>query len=109
MNIANKNTHCFTILIFLMLLPLQLIQAEPLFSPGKNLTQKEENWQQFELSSSQIRSRVEHRLINLLLGHTVDQYLDFAADDGVAKKSTKRLKLRLNEHHIVLLYQRSFE
>lgn len=108
MNIANKNIFLFFISIYLLLLPLQLVQAESLFSPAKNMTQDEANQQQLELSRGQIRSRVKHRFINYVLGRTVDQYLDFGVDDEVAQKSSKQFKLRLNEHRLLLVYQSRF-
>lgn len=77
-------------------------------NPSHNLTQHHEDWRQFELTAGQARSRVNHTLVNYLLGKTVDQYLDFGAEDNTGRKSSKRLKLRLNHHRAMLVYQHSF-
>lgn len=97
---------------FLLLLPVQLINAEEFYTAYSfekfqpdNLAQSKTNNFDFELSEGQVKSRVEHSLINYLLGRTVDQYLDFGADDEVARKSTKRIKLRLKRHRLMLLYR----
>lgn len=99
-------------LLFLLFLPVQLIKAEEFYTAYSfekfqpdNLAQSKTNNFDFELSEGQVKSRVEHSLINYLLGRTVDQYLDFGADDEVARKSTKRIKLRLKRHRLMLLYR----
>lgn len=109
MNIANKCTQRLFFMLFIMLIPLQLIKAESFYMSEKNMAQREENLQQFELSSSQIKSRLEHQLVNYWLGRHVDQYLEFGDDDVVAKKSSKRLRLRINRHRLLLFYQHNFE
>ena len=96
----------------LFFLPVQLIKAEEFYTTysfekyqPNNLAQSKTNNFDFELSEGQVKSRVEHSLINYLLGQTVDQYLDFGADDTAARKSTKRIKLRLKRHRLMLLYR----
>lgn len=75
----------------------------------QQVTQSHVDAHEFELSAGQIRSRVEHKLVNYLLGKTVDQYLDFGAEDDVALKSSKQLKLRVNRHRLVLVYRLRFQ
>lgn len=108
MNIANNSTQRLFFML-LMLLPFQLIKAESFVMPEHNMAQREEHIQQFELSSRQIKSRLEHQLVNYWLGRNIDQYFEFGDYDDVAKKSSKRLKLRLNRHRLVLQYRYYFE
>ena len=111
MKLANNIYLLFTV-SFLFLLPVQLIKAEVFYSTyafekyqPNNLAQSKTHSFDYELSEGQVKSRVEHSLINYLLGKTVDQYLDFGVDDETAKKSTKRIKLRLKRHRLMLLYR----
>ncbi len=108
MNIANKSTPRLFFML-LMLVPLQLIKAGGFVTPENNMTQREEHMQQFELSKKQIRSRLEHQLVNYWLGRNIDQYLEFGDQDDIVKESSKRLKLRLNRHRLILQYKYYFE
>ncbi|GMR16159.1 MAG: hypothetical protein BMS9Abin31_0470 [Gammaproteobacteria bacterium] len=108
MNIANKSTQRLFFML-LMLMPLQLIKAESFVAPENNIAQREESSQQFQLTSRQIRSRLEHQLVNSWLGHNIDQYLEFGDDNAVATKSSKRLRLRVNRHRLVLQYKYYFD
>lgn len=112
MEFSNKNIYVLFAAISSLLLPAQLIQASE-YGAGSiytshNLTQHHEDWRQFELSAGQARSRVRHTLVNYLLGQTVDQYLDFGADDNTDRRNSKRLKLRLNQHRAIFIYQYNF-
>jgi len=112
MEFSNKNISVLFAAISSLLFPVQPIQASE-YGAGSiytshNLPQHQEDWRQFELSAGQARSLVQHTLVNYLLGRTVDQYLDFGTDDNTGRKSSKRLKLRLNEHRIALIYQSRF-
>ena len=89
MNIANKNIQRLVIIKLMVLFFLPLVNAENIFSPLNNLTQNQNERQEFELSNSQIRSRV--------------------ADDEARNTGSQHLKLRLNEHHIVFVYQKNFQ
>lgn len=115
MNIANTNIRAvFSIasLIFMSFFWVAGTQASELYAvnfQSHNLTQNEADWQLLELSEGQTRSKIRHKLVNYLLGRTVDQYLDLGADDAVAKKSNKRLKLRLRRDRIMLMYQYRLE
>lgn len=111
MKIANINIRIAFLVISLIFLPLLWgagIQAsefsDSTFQPY-NMTQNEADWRRLELSEGQTRSKIKHKLVNYLLGRTVDQYLDLGADDVAAKKSNARLKLSLRRHRIVLMYQ----
>lgn len=112
MKFAIKNIYILFATFFLIFLPVQTVYAGKYYSELQsqlfNVTQNIEEAQSFELSAGQIRSRVEHQLVNLLLGNTIDQYLDFGADDDIAKKSSQRLKIRIDEHQLFLIYQRQF-
>ncbi len=112
MKFANKNIYVLITTFSLTLLPAQVAHAGKFYpdvqSQAFNVTQNIEEGQSFELSEGQIRSRVEHKLVNYLLGNTIDQYLDFGADDDIAKKSSQRLKIRIDEHQLFLIYQRQF-
>lgn len=106
----NKNYILFAAMV---LLPLSIEQVQAGYDTAsthkyQDLTQRHEDMQQFELSARQARSKVEHTLVNYLLGQTIDQYLDFGVDDVTSRKSFKRLKLRLNRHRAILLYQHHF-
>lgn len=102
----------FTVCV-LFFLPAKMIKAEEFYASSRyqpyQVTQSHADEHEFELSSGQIRSRVEHKLINFILGQSVDQYLEFGADDDVAQKSSKQLKLRLNRHHLFLVYRLRFQ
>ena len=108
MNAASKTIYCLFFSAITSLLLINTGHAEGHFYVDQNLTQKEETVQQFELSSGQIRRRVEHKLINFILGRTVDQYIDLGIDDEAAIKSSKKLRLRVSNHHLILVYQYSF-
>lgn len=106
------NIYLLFTVSFLLWLPAQLIKAEEFYATysfekyqPNNLAQSKTKSFDFELSEGQVRSRVEHSLINYLLGQTVDQYFDFGEYDEAARKSTKRLKLRLKRHRLMLLYR----
>ena len=112
MNFA-RNIYLLFMWICLVFISIQFSKADALY-PASNdqpyrLAQSDENDQKFQLTEGQIRSRIEHKLLNYFLGRTVDQYIDFGVDDDVAKKSTKHLKLRVSEHHLFLVYQLRFE
>lgn len=94
--------------LFAALVLLSAVTQQVKARESYRLTQNHEDWRQFELTAGQARSRIEHTLVNYLLGKTVDQYLDFGADDTTSRKSTKRLKLRLNRHRAILVYQHHF-
>ena len=107
-----KHIYLLYTVSFLLFIPVQLIKADEFYTAFKtikyqsnNLTQSNVKAHEFELSEGQVRSRVEHTLINYLLGKTVDQYIDFGAEDETAKKSTKQLKLRVNKHRLMLVYR----
>jgi len=112
MEFSNKNISVLFAAISSLFFPVQPIQASE-YGAGaiytsQNLTQHHEDWRQFELSAGQARSRVRHTLVNYLLGQTVDQYLDFGTDDNTGRKSSKRLKLRVNQHYAIFVYQYNF-
>lgn len=116
MKYAKMKVHTILLLGTGFILPLQMTVAD-FGNDGNafivnnnvhNMVQNKANWQQLELSEGQTRSKVEHALVNYLLGHTIDQYLELGSNDESSKKSPKNLKLRLNEHHIVLVYQFNF-
>lgn len=106
------NIYLFFTANLLFFLPVQMVKAEDYFNnysfekyQTSNLAQSKTNDFDFDLSEGQAKSRVEHSLINYLLGQTVDQYLDFGVDDEAASKSTSRLKLRLKRHRLMLIYR----
>ena len=96
------------VLIVLSMEPAQAgFNADLMFTPY-NLMQRHEYMRDFELTARQARRKVEHTLVNYLLGQTVDQYLDFDEDDASSRKSIKRLKLHLNHHRATFVYQYNF-
>lgn len=112
MKFAIKNIYILLILWSLFIFPVQAMHEGTFYPDAENqpfnVTQNREEGHLFELSKGQIRSRVEHQLVNLLLGKTIDQYLDFGAEDDVAKKSSQRFKIRVGEHKLFIIYQRQF-
>ena len=109
MKYAKIKVHTILLLGTGLILPLQITAAGFEYNGyetiANNMVQNKADWQQLELSEGQTRSKVEHALVNYLLGHTIDQYLELGSNDERSKKSSKKLKLRLNEHHAVLVYQ----
>ena len=95
-----------------LLFPVQQVQADLYGGDhlyhSNNMTQRYEKVEQFALSASQSRSRIEHTLANFLLGRTIYQYLEFGGDDSPNRKNNKRLKLRLNHDHAIFVYQITF-
>ncbi len=113
MKFANKNIYVLLTTFSLILLSAQVAHAGK-FYPGVqnqpfNVTQNIEEGQSFELSQGQIKSRVEHKLLNYLLGNTIDKYLDFGPEDDTAKKSSQRLKIRIDKHKLFFIYRHQFE
>lgn len=112
MKFSTKNMYVLFIALGYLLLPGQQAQATGygygVMHHPYNLTQYHEDERKFELTAGQARSRVQHTLVNYLLGRTVDQYLDFGIDDNSGRKSSKRLRLRLNHHRAILVYQYHF-
>lgn len=103
----------YVIFVAMVLLVLSMERAQAGFNDDLivspyNLTQRHENVREFELTTGQARSKVEHTLVNYLLGQTIDQYFDFGVDDTTSRKSAKRFKLRLNHHRAILVYQHYF-
>lgn len=113
MKFAIKNIYVLFTTFFLILLPVELVHAGKFYSDVQNqslnVTQNIEEGKSFELSQGQIKSRVEHQLVNYLLGNTIDKYLDFGPEDDTAKKSRQRLKIRVGKHKLLFIYQRQFE
>lgn len=106
----NKIYALFVTMVLLVLSMEQVqagVNADLMFTPY-NLTQRHENMREFELTAGQARRKIEHTLVNYLLGKTIDQYLDFGEDDTTSRKSFKRLKLRLNHHRAIFVYQYNF-
>lgn len=112
MKFSTKNRYVLFVALGSLLLPSLQAQAtgygDGVIHHPYNLTQRHEDARQFELTAGQARSRVQHTLVNYLLGRTVDQYLDFGADDNSSRKSSKRLKLRINHHRAILVYRHHF-
>ncbi|MCK4865407.1 MAG: hypothetical protein KAT06_08230 [Gammaproteobacteria bacterium] len=81
MKFAIKNIYVLFIIFFLIVLPVGGLHADEFYSIAQsqllNLTQNIEEGESFELSQGQIKSRIEHKLVNYLLGNTIDQYLNF--------------------------------
>jgi|LGVE01.1.fsa_nt_gb hypothetical protein len=113
MKFAIKNIYVLFTILFLIVLPVGVLHAGKFYtdiqSQPLNVTQNIEEGKSFELSQGQIKSRVEHKLLNYLLGNTIDKYLDFGPDDDIAKKSSQRLKIRVDKHKLFFIYQRQFE
>ena len=112
MKFSYNQIHIIFAATVLLLLPIKQVPASVYGANTTNfpqsLTQNHEDIRQFELSASQARSKVEHTLVNFLLGQTVDQYLDFGDDDVASRKNFRRLKLRLNNHRAIFIYQYNF-
>ena len=111
MNFIIHKIYTIFAAMFLTVWSIEQVQAgvntDLMFTPY-NLTQRHENMREFELTAGQARSKIEHTLVNYLLGKTIDQYLDFGEDDTTSRKSFKRLKLRLNHHRAIFVYQYNF-
>ena len=113
MKFAIRNLYALFAIFSLAIIPVQMTLAGKYYTRAQNqpfnLTQNIEEGQSFELSQGQIKSRIEHKLVNFLLGNAVDQYLDFGPDDDIAQKSSQRLKIRVDEHQLFFIYQRQFK
>jgi len=113
MKFAIKNIYVLFTTFFLIVLPVEKLYAGKFYSADQsqsvNVTQNIEEGKSFELSQGQVRSSVEHKLVNYLLGNTIDKYLDFGPEDDTAIKSSQRLKIRINKHRLLFIYQRQFE
>lgn len=106
----NKRFILIAAIAFLLLSveQVQASQSVEFHYDYQNMSQRHEDVRQFELSAGQARSKVEHTLVNFLLGQTVDQYLEFGEEDITSRKNFKRLKLRLNNHRAIFVYQYTF-
>ena len=108
-----KHINLFIVAMSLFLSSSQVARADEFYSytqfQRQQITQSHVDVREFELSEGQVRSRVEHKLVNYLLGKTVDQYFDFGADDDVAIRSSKKLKLRVNRHRLFLVFRIQLE
>ncbi len=113
MKFAIKNIYVLFITFFLIALPAEVLHAGKFYSDIQsqplNVTQNIEEGKSFELSQGQIKSRVEHQLLNYLLGNKIDKYLDFGPEDDTAKNSSQRLKIRVNKHKLLFIYHRQFD
>lgn len=113
MKFAIKNIYVLFTTFFLIGFPVEVLHAGKFYtniqSQPLNVTQNIEEGKSFELSQGQIKSRVEHQLVNYLLGNRIDKYLDFGPEDDVAKNSRQRLKIRVNKHRLLFIYQRQFD
>ena len=116
MKYANNKLQVLLMSMSLVFLPVNMTQAETAYPASAldpdfhqhNMVQNEANWQRLDMSEGQTRSKLRHTVVNYLLGRATDQYLDLGDNDEVAKKSSKRLKLRLRRHRMVLMYQYRF-